>query len=513
MGIVKKHAKNAVQENEFLYADKASQLKRANRFLATGYLFYYIYVIALVWASVAMNVRTPGYAGMITSVSVVALIIIFVVIKKKPDSERLRYYSLIAHIIMTFFMSYAYSQGFIRLIGILPIIGCILFYDLKFTVRASAIYFGVIVLVNIVQIGLEQRFANDINGLVDQIFITSAVFMTVTIAVFTTRVAGMFNRDSIGSVELQNEKQAEIMKDVLTVAEEVRKGTENAMDIVNRLNDSTEIVNGAVKDISSSTYATAENIQTQTIMTQNIQDSIQLILSTSEGMVRTAKMSDELNQQNVALMKELKEQSEVIASTNNEVAGAMQELQVRTAAVKGIADTIFSISSQTNLLALNASIESARAGDAGRGFAVVADEIRQLAEKTRQETENIARILDELSHNAEEAAGAVVRSVEAAGVQDEMIEKVSQSFDDMSGNVNGLITEIENIDNMLENLSEANNQIVDKITSLSATTEQVTASSAQAADMSVENLGNAEIAKNQLNSVLDVSYQLDKYMQ
>ena len=82
----------------------------------------------------------------------------------------------------------------------------------------------------------------------------------------------------------------------------------------------------------------------------------------------------------------------------------------------------------------------------------------------------------------------------------------------MNENVNQLIAEIESIDVMLNQLSDANNQIVDNITNLSATTEEVTASSSQAADMTIENLDHAESAKEQLNNVLDVSHQLDKYM-
>lgn len=303
-----------------------------------------------------------------------------------------------------------------------------------------------------------------------------------------------------------------MMDSVIAVAEEVRKGTENAMNIVNELNSSTEVVNGAMKDISDSTQSTAENIQTQTTMTQSIQDSIGLTLERSENMVQVAKQSGELNAQSLAFMNHLKSQSEVIADTNSEVAESMRQLKERTNAVKSIADTIFSISSQTNLLALNASIESARAGEAGRGFAVVADEIRQLAEKTRQETESIAEILNDLSTDAENAAEAVNKSVEAAGAQDEMIRKVSESFEAMNGNVSTLIADIGEIDNMLSSLSEANNQIVENIMHLSATTEEVTASSVQAADLSMKNLGNAEETKQLLDGVLDVSHELDKYI-
>lgn len=180
--------------------------------------------------------------------------------------------------------------------------------------------------------------------------------------------------------------------------------------------------------------------------------------------------------------------------------------------MKGIAETIFAISSQIQSAGTERLLESARAGEAGRGFAVVADEIRQLAEKTRQETENIAKILTELSDNATAAAGAVERSVAAAGAQDEMISVASDSIGEMNENVNRLIGDIGEIDNMLSSLSKANNQIVENIMHLSATTEEVTASSVQAADLSVQNLDNAENTKDLLNNVLDVSYQLDKYI-
>jgi methyl-accepting chemotaxis protein len=92
-----------------------------------------------------------------------------------------------------------------------------------------------------------------------------------------------------------------------------------------------------------------------------------------------------------------------------------------------------------------------------------------------------------------------------------MILKVSDSFDIVSENVNKVAENIEMIDAMLTSLSEANNSIVDNINHLSTTTQEVTASSSQAAKLSLDNLKNAEDTKKQLSGVLELSYQLDGY--
>lgn len=497
-------------KNEYLYADKTQQLLRANGFMVLANTMYYIYMAFLLLISVVVGERSLGFCGFIGILVGISLLAMWAIYLRNRKTRKMKYIILIGLCLVSWIMTYAYTQDFAALTGAFVLVCGILYYERKYILIAGSAY------VLTIASSLATKFSQGANvggrNVLDYVFVVSAVVMLIVIIYLTTNVAKVFNEHSVGAAAAEQIRQKEILEDVLMVADEVRKGTENAMGIIGELNESSDVVNMVVKDIADSNYSTSENIQTQTAMTQNIQESIKITIDSSEKMVAVARKSNEINQQNVALMEDLKQQSRMIGKTNEQVSDAMRLLQEKTNAVKGITSTIFAISNQTNMLALNASIESARAGAAGRGFAVVADEIRQLAAKTKEETEHIGHILDELSGNAQEAVSAVGSSVEAAGVQEQMIEQVSESFDNLSGNVNELITEIENIDQLLINLSEANNQIVDNISDLSATTEEVTASSLQATEMTMDNLTQAEIAKEELTNVLTVSRRLEKYM-
>lgn len=500
----------AKEKKNFRYADRSVQIQRTNRFMIIGYAIYYLASLAIVWISGMRGFRTMGYCTMLSGIVAISSLIPALIYGRNKASEKIRYCAFVGLMFSSFFIAWAFNGYYIRFMAGLPLVGCILFFDRKFAAISSVSFTALNLIVNVLRESGASPYQD--SSFMDQITATFAIAVMMALVYLATRLGEQFNRDTIDSLKSEQEQQKEMLDNVIAVAEEVRRGTENAMELMNALNDSTEVVNGAMTEISGSAQGTADSIQTQTTMTQSIQDSIEVTLQRSENMVVVAKQSGELNEQSLQIMSDLKKQSAVISDTNSEVADSMQRLQERTKAVKNIADTIFAISSQTNLLALNASIESARAGEAGRGFAVVADEIRQLAEKTRLETENIAHILGELSDNATHAADAVSKSVNAAEAQDEMIGHALQAFEAMNGNVGQLISDIGEIDNMLTNLSEANNQIVENIMHLSATTEEVTASSVQAADLSVQNLENAEEAKRQLGSVLEVSHQLDKYI-
>lgn len=499
-----------MEEKKYLYADRQEQIKKVHQMMIVSYSLFYTFSLMIIWVATLRGVRTLGYAGANTAVVAVFIGVMAFLFQKNHGDAKIKYVALAGVLCVLFLMAMAFDNYYVRFLAVLPFITGILFFDRKYSKISGAALAGVNIITTLIKGFVTRVYVGE--DMMDQACATCVICVVMIFIYIATSLATRFNHDTRHSLMRQQEKQKAIMDDVIRVAEKVREGTEEAMEIMAQLNDSTNVVNSSMQDIADSNQATAENIQTQTEMTQDIQESITKTLTYSDNVVAVARQSGKLNEQSMLAMENLKKQSDAIRDANAEVTDSMRQLQERTVAVKSIVDTILSISNQTNLLALNASIESARAGEAGRGFAVVADEIRQLAEKTKHETENIAGILSELTNDSENVATAVVKSGEAAGAQDTMINQASESCEAVSANVQELIANISEIDSMLESLSAANNKIVDNIMQLSAASEEVMATSAQAAESSRDNLAKADNTRELLENVLTVSHQLDRYM-
>lgn len=499
-----------METKEYRYADLGAQLKKVNSFLCVTTAVVYLLSYLIVFVSFLQKNRTGFYAISMLVVMVATIILGFISLKKDRGNVQLRYYMLIGLSIVAAMLIYAYVDYYMRFLAIMPFLGCILFFDTKFAKIAAAVVSTENIAITLFRefvlhtYGEEEFVPNLVAGLV----VSAVMFL----AFYLTKVGKTFNADSLGMVQYEAELQNEMMDDVIQIAEKVRIGTQKAMGIVNELQTSSEAVSEAVGDISLSTTTTAESVQNQSTMTQDIQDHLEQSVARVEDMVKVAVRSNELNMESAEKMRMLREEAGILQKTNDTVAEDMRRLQQNVINVKAITKTIFDISSQTNLLALNASIESARAGEAGRGFAVVADEIRNLSERTRQETENISKILDDLAANATETANAMEESLENGKRQEEMISEVANQFEEVNENVNRLTSDMNEIEKVLGDLSRANTEIVNDISNLSAVSEEVTALAQQSTEMTEGNFQSAKQAKELLDDVLAVSHGLDKYI-
>lgn len=498
-----------MEEKNYRFADTSEQIKKINRFFCTSTAILNAISFIFVFISYKRGYRSAAYTYGLLAIMLITSIGSFMIYRTKPYSVKIRYYIMAGLVIITPFLAYGFNSYYMRIMAMLPFVGCIFFFDEKFSTLSAIIISLENLIVTLIRQFVVHNYVDE--QFMDQLTISAVILTAMFIIWYLTRLGKLFNNDSIGCAQHETAAQKEMLKDVLEIAEEIRTSTVNAMDIVNILQQSSEAANQSASDISTSTSQTSEDIQSQSIMTQDIQNNLEQTVRYAENIVHVAGRSGELNSESSKLMEHLRTEASLLAENNSVVADSMNQLQQNVENVKNITSTIFSISSQTNLLALNASIESARAGAAGRGFAVVADEIRALSEQTRRETESIAEILEKLEANATQTGHAVLRSVEIGNSQDEMISSVANQFDEMNSNVSELISCIHDIEKMLGELSHANTGMVDNITHISAATEEVTASAIHSSELTEQNLQNAQHAKALLDEILKISHKMDKY--
>ena len=378
----------------------------------------------------------------------------------------------------------------------------LLYADKKITFTTA----GIISAINLLYIPLYFAWATDVNERKFQVM-TDAVFAILLslMAIFYVRLSSKQNAETLEEIQeasLQQQKDAEVIQ---SIGEQIGIKLEDANESMEALSEKVTSSAEAVDQIAQSVTLTAEAIQTQTEMNSNITDSLEQIADQSRAMKANADEVTENISDGNALVKELRTKSDEASAINAETAEMTGNLQRSADLVKEIVDTILSISGQTNLLALNASIEAARAGDAGKGFAVVADEIRQLSEHTKESANQIATTIDDLINKVNTASQNMEKSVESANQQSEIIAATGEKFEVILEKVTDLTERVTTITNNVDACVDANTRVMDAISNLSATSEEVAASSQSSIEISRACENDMHDTKEILNEILKIS--------
>ena len=131
----------------------------------------------------------------------------------------------------------------------------------------------------------------------------------------------------------------------------------------------------------------------------------------------------------------------------------------------------------------------------GKGFAVVADEIRQLSEQTKDASANITEIIQKLNEDTKRANDSIMTAAESVEKQNQLIDDTRDKFNDVGNAVEVLMGNIDVAEQSIQKILDATGVISDNITHLSATGEEVAASSTEGlrtADITVEKMSNCK---------------------
>ncbi len=286
-------------------------------------------------------------------------------------------------------------------------------------------------------------------------------------------------------------------------------------DLIGDVAGHTEILNHSSDDLSSFSKSMSdgademsEKSNTVAGAAEEMNTNLTVITSALEQGTNNLKMVATSAEQMTATINEVAKSSEKARTiTEDAVSKAMLasdrvvELGNAAEEIGKVTETITDISEQTNLLALNATIEAARAGDAGKGFAVVANEIKELARQTADATHDIKQKIDGIQNTT----GRTVEDIEQIS---QVILNVSEIVTMIASSVEEQSAATSDIANNVSLAFEGTSRINENVSQSSSVSHEIAKDIAEVSQSAMEMANNSSQVKNSSEQLMTLSHQL-----
>ena len=308
-------------------------------------------------------------------------------------------------------------------------------------------------------------------------------------------------------------KLLKLMQQIVETAEYLAAASQELTSTSEQAATVSKSIAESVMNVAGSCSEQFTEVETASGNVSNLTAHMEEFSATIRESSHKIQETDEVAEQGRANVGTAVNNMETIDATVTDIAQVIERLGEQSQQIGVIIDTISSIADQTNLLALNAAIEAARAGEHGRGFAVVAEEVRKLAEQSQASAGEIAAVVVGIQKDTENAVMAMKEGVEqvksgTGAVKDaggsfahiaEMVSVVADNSNTMENAVSVLADSTMKINEAIEKINAISRNVASEAETVSAATEQETASMLEIADASRKLAEQAQELQNSLS--------------
>lgn len=351
----------------------------------------------------------------------------------------------------------------------------------------------VVIIATFIAVGIavliSTGISNTIKTIIEKLKIAAKGDLTVN---FDTKRRDEFR---ILIEEIQNTffNMKNLIQQVKNFSSDVSTSSENVTLTSQHFLRSTEEISVSMNEIEAGIMQQAKDAEECLYQMDNLSKKI---VTVSDSVKQISSIADNTKKnvhQGIITSDDLNTQTKETMRITTDIIKEIMNLEKKSASINNIISVINEIANQTNLLSLNASIEAARAGDAGRGFAVVASEIRTLADQSKNSVSSIKSIIDSIQKDTKAAVNIAREAENVMHLQVSAVKNTTESYQNINESVEGLVVQLQQISENVDNIEEARANTLGAIESISAVLEEIAASTNTVNQTSGKQLSSVEI--------------------
>lgn len=484
--------------------------EKNNAFVLSGYTVYNIVLLLCYLAEVIKGSRTIGYYIIFSVLSLLPLIIMHVMYRRDKADENMKRVLAFGYVFFYTFTVFTTTSSVAFVYGVL--IGTfIMCYSEIGLSRLFVWGMFAINVAHVIYLGATDQITSEVLPDVE-----IRIGFTLLYAVFVlmeTKVMIQNNQDKLDRIASEKENIQAMLAQIMDISENMIGNIQVVSDKMGVLESSVSKTKISMEEVSNGTNDTAESVQNQLMMTEEIQNFIGKVETVSGEISADMDEAEHEVQLGKAKIDELIEQVKVSDTASARVSEELEKLTAYAGQMQSIVELIDGITSQTSLLSLNASIEAARVGEAGKGFAVVASEISNLADQTQNATVEITELIGNISSELEQVVKVVNYLMDNSKLQSLAATETASSFETIASRTEDIQRQTEELTGLVGQLANSNEAIVDSIQTISAATEEVTAHSSVTLECSEENSSIVDEVGNIVEQLQTLAQRLSQMEQ